>query len=97
EPPLSPTHWLDSKNVPGPIRSALDSLGTLQTGKMFLDLSGIHVSSRSHSVNLKNVPGATPELAPILAAFSRITLLETATVSACCVFCQSCRKYAPGR
>jgi len=30
---------------------------------MFLDLSGIHVSSRPHSVNLKNVPGAIPELA----------------------------------
>src|ERR1700693_109079 len=30
---------------------------TLHAGRMFLDLSGIHVSSRSHSVNLKNVHG----------------------------------------
>jgi len=55
EPPLSSTHCVDPKNV-------LDLSGVRSThwshaatGKMFLDLSRIHVSSRSHFVNLKNV------------------------------------------
>jgi len=90
-------HSVNLINVHRPIRSSLHLLVTRCTPKAcFWTHPGFHVRSRSHSVNLKNVPGATPELAPLLAAFCRITLQEVATVSACCVFCQSCRKHASG-
>ena len=79
----SRSHVVNLKNVHGPIRSSSALIGhVMTTEKHCLNTSGFHLSPKSHSVSPKNVHGSIPEPRP-----GRVTLPETGTASACCVFC----------
>src|SRR6266436_4218409 len=67
---------------------------TLHTGRIFLDLSQTHVGSRPQFCEPEKCSWSYLGTRSLLKAFCRMTLVETAVVSACCGFCQSRRNCA---